>query len=71
VSEWIIGLSIASFAFSLVTLPISMLALAYIVGLKNSTHRIQYVDPTNPTGDDLAKEIEQSLKKIDEDISHT
>ena len=44
----IIGFSVAAFALSLIALIIGCVSLAITVGLKNSTHRIQYVPLDNP-----------------------
>ena len=54
-----LGLSIASILFSFITLVISILALSYVVGLKNSTHKVQYIDPfAGDVGEKLGKALD-------------
>ena len=51
-----LGLSIAAILFSFITLVISILSLSYVVGLKNSTHQIQYVPVNDGIEDDKVRE---------------
>ena len=54
------GLSIAAILFCIPSLIISILSLSYVIGMKNSTHQIQYV----PLNDGLE---EKETKKSFED----
>jgi len=55
-----LSLSIAALLLSAVSLIIGCVALAIIVGLKNSTHQIQYI---NPFSDDEIKDTEKALEE--------
>lgn len=46
----LIGLSLSGFAFSIVALVIGCMAWSTVVGLKNSTHQVQYVPIDDPSG---------------------
>ena len=59
----VIIVSSIAIILSIISGVLSFLALAYIIGLKNSTHRIQYIDPTE--GRDNSEEIN---KIMEEDI---
>ena len=64
-NEWIWVLAIAGFVFSLFASILSFFALAYIIGMKNSTHRIEYV-PANQGGEnseEVNKLMEQDIFK--------
>jgi len=51
-----LGLSICAILFSFITLVISILSLSYVVGLKNSTHQIQFVPATDGMTEEETKE---------------
>jgi len=57
----LVGLSIGAFGFSIVALVMGCLSWTTMIGLKNSTHQVQYV-PIDPSGeedpDDVGSEDE-------------
>jgi hypothetical protein len=54
----LVGFSLMAFALAAVALGIACLAWSTVVGLKNSTHQIQYV----PIGEDVNDEGKESLQ---------
>lgn len=56
-------LAIVAIVLSTIAILLSGIAVATLVGLKNSTHKIQYVpiDPDAPTGESLAKEFKEKI----------
>tara|TARA_R110000744_G_scaffold94093_3_gene181652 strand:+ start:5118 stop:5420 length:303 start_codon:yes stop_codon:yes gene_type:complete len=54
----LVGLSLSGFAFGIVSLFVSCLAWSTVVGLKNSTHQVQYVPIDNPNVNDDDEEAD-------------
>ena len=71
--ELSLGLAIAAILFSLGSLIIGIFALSYVIGLRNSTHQIQFV-PANEGLTD--REVDESFSKSfstsfdDEEVRH-
>ena len=71
-----IGLVITAFAFSVVALIIGCVALSAIVGLKNSTHQIQYmpidqIEHESDEGKNLNDDYEEAMGFKHEDSQYT
>lgn len=59
----LVGLSLGAFAFSTVALVIGCMAWSTVVGLKNSTHQVQYVPIDDPDVNDRDEgEYEQDFE---------
>lgn len=68
-----LGLAIAAFVFSGITAVFSILAYSEVVGLRKSTHRIEWqpIDPEMKTGKEFLKEASEGLlgvKYKDDDL---
>lgn len=60
---FMVGLTAFSFIFTLFAMKYAIEARAKVIGLENSTHQIQYIDPktmSGPSGDDLLAQVADS-----------
>lgn len=58
-------LSVIAVLFSGITAILSLLAYANVIGLKNSTHQIQYVEADGPTGKELADQFKDMYSDVE------
>lgn len=58
-------LSACAFIFSTIALFIGCLAYSELVGFKNSTHKIQYIDPTKQIFEELNEEKRKAIQGMD------
>lgn len=67
---WTLSLAISALIISAVSLIIGGLGLCFVIGLKNSTHKVQYI-PIDPNDATNPKELEKLLngegKEFEED----
>ena len=58
----LVGLSVMAFAFGVVALCVACIAWSTVVGLKNSTHQIQYVPIDGSSNEDDSNQSELNDK---------
>jgi hypothetical protein len=58
-------LSACAFILSTIGLLIGCLAYAEIIGLKNSTHKIQYIDPSQQMFEELTEEKKKVMRGME------
>lgn len=58
-NDWTFIISVLALAFSFLTAGFSILAYANVIGLRNSTHKIQWMpmQEQGPTGEELADKM--------------
>jgi hypothetical protein len=64
----ILGLVIAALIISAVSLTIGSLALIGMLALKNSTHKVSFIDPTTQSFSDFGEKTRQELAKNDDTL---
>lgn len=57
--EVAIILSSVAIILTMITAGFSFLAYSKVVGMEKSTHKIEYVAPNGPTGEELAKKFKK------------
>ena len=63
-SQWSLVFSLVAIILSSITAIFSILAFCKVVGLEKSTHKIEWMDPsqnTGPTGKDLAERFSKHM----------
>lgn len=64
-NEVMIGIAIAAIILSVIAIISSVVAISFVIGWKNSTHQVEFLDPNAKTGD---KTPEQEFADIEKDL---